>query len=79
MRSESQKRADRKYMDKNYLTFSVKMKKAEYAAIDEYCKKMGISKARFVFWACNSYIKQGKLPPESEVEQVDDNNELPPE
>lgn len=81
MRSDAQKRADREYMDKNYSTFSVKMKKNEYNAISAYCKKMNISKARFVVWACNYFMGQGILPPESEVDQTEDysdsdNNEL---
>lgn len=75
MRSDAQKRADREYMDKNYSTFSVKMKKNEYNAISAYCKKMNISKARFVVWACNYFMDNGELPPESEVDQIEDNTE----
>ncbi len=43
-RSEAQKRADKKYHDKKYKTFSVNAKLEEYAMITEYCTQKGISK-----------------------------------
>ena len=43
-RSEAQKRADKKYHEKKYRTFSVNAKIDEYEMIEEYCKKNGISK-----------------------------------
>lgn len=43
-RSEAQKRADKKYHDKKYRTFSVNAKVDEYEMIAKYCEKNGISK-----------------------------------
>lgn len=71
-RSEAQKRADKKYSAEKYQQLQARVTKAEYAAIDEFCKLHDISKARFIFWACNYFIERGELPPESEVKQIED-------
>ena len=47
-RSEAQKRADKKYHEKKYKTFSVNAKLDEYKMIAEYCEKNGISKNSLV-------------------------------
>lgn len=65
---------NREYNKKTYKNLSAQIKIAEYTAIDEYCKRFGISKARFIFWACNYFIERGELPPESEVDQIEDDN-----
>ena len=65
--TEAQKRAKRKYINKTYSNLQVKLKKAEFFAIDEYCNLHNISKSRFIFWACNYFMMRGELPPESEV------------
>lgn len=70
-RSEAQKRADKKYMEENTKLLQARVKIEEEKVISDYCKKMGISKARFIFWACNDFIKRGELPPESEVVPLD--------
>lgn len=58
---------NREYNKKTYKNLSAQIKIAEYNAIDEYCKRFDISKARFIFWACNYFIERGELPPESEI------------
>lgn len=68
-KSESQKAADKRYKAKNYKNLTVLIKPAEYDAIDKYCNNTGISKSRFIFWACNYFIMAGELPPESEAPQ----------
>lgn len=78
-KSESQKAADKRYKAKNYKNLTVLIKPAEYSAIDNYCKDMGISKSRFIFWACNYFIERGELPPESEAPRVEDDSDSPAE
>lgn len=48
MRTEAQKRANKKYHDKTYRTFTVNAKIAEYEKISEYCDKNDISKAQLL-------------------------------
>lgn len=48
MRTEAQKRANKKYHDKTYKTFTVNAKIAEYEKISEYCDKNEISKAQLL-------------------------------
>lgn len=68
---------NREYNKKTYKNLSAQIKIAEYAAIDEFCKLHDISKARFIFWACNYFMERGELPPESEVKQIeDDSNDI---
>lgn len=74
-KTEAQKAADKRYKAKNYKNLTVLIKPAEYLSIDEFCKFHGISKARFIVWACNDFIKRGELPPESEVDQIEDYND----
>ena len=45
MRTEAQKRADKKYHEKTYKTFTVNAKKAEYEKIELYCNTNNMSKA----------------------------------
>lgn len=65
--TEAQRKAKDKYDKENYRTLQAKIKLNEYNVIDEYCKQFDISKARFIVWACNYFISQGILPPESEI------------
>lgn len=65
--SDAERAAKRRYKEKNYKNLSVYLSPSEYDTINEFCKMMNISKARFVFWACNHFIGQGILPPESEI------------
>ncbi len=48
MRSEAQKRADKKYAAKTYKNLQVSVKISDYKAIDEYCKSKNISKASLI-------------------------------
>lgn len=48
MRTDAQKRADKKYKEKTYKTFTVNAKIAEYEKITEYCENNDISKAQLI-------------------------------
>ena len=51
MRTEAQKRADKKYHEKTYKTFTVNAKIAEYEKIEKYCQEKSISKAQLLLKA----------------------------
>ena len=51
MRTEAQKRADKKYKEKTYKTFSVNAKISEYEKIEKYCQDKSISKAQLLLKA----------------------------
>ena len=51
MRTEAQKRADRKYKEKTYKTFTVNAKIADYEKIEKYCNDKSISKAQLLLKA----------------------------
>ena len=55
MRTDAQKRADKKYKEKTYKTFSVNAKFDEYAMIENYCNDNNISKNKFLLSAA-AYI-----------------------
>lgn len=48
MRSEAQKRADKKYAAKTYKNLQVSVKISDYDEIDKYCKDKDISKASMI-------------------------------
>lgn len=48
MRTEAQKRADKKYKEKTYKTFTVNAKFDEYDKIVKYCNDNNISKAQLL-------------------------------
>ena len=48
MRTEAQKRANKKYKDKTYKTFTVNAKIAEYEKIELFCNTNNISKAQLL-------------------------------
>lgn len=48
MGTEAQKRANKKYHDKTYKTFTVNAKIAEYEKITKYCNDHDISKAQLL-------------------------------
>ncbi len=50
-RSEAQKRADKKYHEKTYKTFTVNAKFDEYDKISEYCSTNDMSKAQLLLKA----------------------------
>ena len=51
MRTEAQKRADKKYHEKTYKTFTVNAKFDQYEKITDYCNSHGISKNSFLLSA----------------------------
>lgn len=58
MMTEAQKRANKKYLEKNYKNLTVKLKFAEIEYIDNYCKSIGLSKAQTIVKAikyCSEY------------------------
>ena len=58
MRTEAQKRADKKYHEKTYKTFTVNAKIADYEKIEKYCNDKSISKAQLIIAACIEYINK---------------------
>ena len=56
LRTEAQKRADKKYHEKTYKTFSVNAKFDEYAMIENYCNSNNISKNKFLLSAATYII-----------------------
>ena len=51
LRTEAQKRADKKYKEKTYKTFTVNAKIADYEKIEKYCNDKSISKAQLLLKA----------------------------
>lgn len=51
MQSEAQKKAVKRYNDKNYKIFSVNAKIDQYIKIDKYCTDNGISKSKLLLTA----------------------------
>ena len=45
------------YNKKNYANISIRIKPNDNTIIDEYCKKTGISKAKFIVRACKYCIE----------------------
>ena len=56
MKTEAQKRANKKYNAKTYRPFTINAKIAEYEKISEYCEKHGISKAQLLLRAADYCI-----------------------
>lgn len=48
MMTEAQKRANKKYLEKNYKNLTVKLKFAEIEFINNFCKSIGLSKAQTI-------------------------------
>lgn len=48
MRTDAQKRADKKYKAKTYKTFSINAKIAEYEIIENFCNDNNISKNKLL-------------------------------
>lgn len=68
MRSEAQKRADKKYHAKTYKTFSVNAKFDEYDKITEYCTRKGISKNALLLRSASYVI-------DNDIDIITDNSE----
>ena len=61
MRTDAQKRADKKYRNRKLNDGTKKQINAtlnidDYAMIDNYCKNSGMSKAQLIVAACKEYI-----------------------
>lgn len=75
--TEAQKRAKARYNAEKGGQISVRVARAEAEAIDKFIKahENEITKTRFIVRACNYFIQRGELPPESEVDQIEDYND----
>ena len=63
MRTEAQKKADKKYRNKKLTDGTKKQINAtlninDYDIIDNYCKNSGMSKAQLIVAACKEYINK---------------------
>ena len=66
MRTDAQKKADKKYRNKKLTDGTKKQINAtldinDYDIIDNYCKNSGMSKAQLIVTACKEYIKNNAL------------------
>ena len=66
MRTDAQKKADKKYRNKKLTDGTKKQINAtldinDYDIIDNYCKNSGMSKAQLIVAACKEYIKNNAL------------------
>lgn len=48
LRSDAQKRAEKKYKEKTYKTFSVNARTSDYEKIDAFCAENNISKSQLL-------------------------------
>ena len=66
MRTDAQKKADKRYRNKKLTDGTKKQINAtldinDYNIIDNYCKNSGMSKAQLIVAACKEYIKNNAL------------------
>ena len=66
MRTDAQKKADKRYRNKKLTDGTKKQINAtldinDYDIIDNYCKNSGMSKAQLIVDACKEYIKNNAL------------------
>lgn len=61
LRTEAQKRADKKYKEKTYKTFSVNARITEYEIIDKFCTDNNISKNQLLLKSA-MYCISHKIP-----------------
>ena len=66
MRTDAQKKADKRYRNKKLTDGTKKQINAtlninDYDIIDNYCKNSGMSKAQLIVVACKEYIKNNAL------------------
>ena len=61
LRTEAQKRADKKYKEKTYKTFSVNARIAEYEIIEKFCTDNNISKNQLLLKSA-LYCISHKIP-----------------
>ena len=66
MRTDAQKKADKRYRNKKLTDGTKKQINAtldinDYDIIDNYCKNSGMSKAQLIVEACKEYIKNNTV------------------
>lgn len=66
MRTDAQKKADKRYRNKKLTDGTKKQINAtldinDYNIIDNYCKNSGMSKAQLIVAACKEYIKNNAV------------------
>ena len=66
MRTDAQKKADKRYRNKKLTDGTKKQINAtldinDYDIIDTYCKNSGMSKAQLIVTACKEYIKNNAV------------------
>ena len=66
MRTDAQKKADKRYRNKKLTDGTKKQINAtldinDYDIIDNYCKNSGMSKAQLIVTACKEYIKNNAV------------------
>ena len=66
MRTDAQKKADKRYRNKKLTDGTKKQINAtldinDYDIIDNYCKNSGMSKAQLIVAACKEYIKNNAV------------------
>ena len=61
LRTEAQKRADKKYKEKTYKTFSVNARISDYEIIDKFCTDNNISKNQLLLKSAMYFISH-KIP-----------------
>ena len=66
MRTDAQKKADKRYRNKKLTDGTKKQINAtldinDYDIIDNYCKNSGMSKAQLIVVACKEYIKNNAV------------------
>ena len=66
MRTDAQKKADKKYRNRKLNDGTKKQINAtlnidDYAMIDDYCTTSGMSKAQLIVTACKEYIKNNAV------------------
>ena len=66
MRTDAQKKADKRYRNKKLTDGTKKQINAtldinDYDIIDSYCKNSGMSKAQLIVAACKEYIKNNAV------------------
>ena len=66
MRTDAQKKADKRYRNKKLTDGTKKQINAtldinDYDIIDNFCKNSGMSKAQLIVAACKEYIKNNAL------------------
>lgn len=73
--SKAHIKASNKYNKANYKQLKANIKPEDYAMIDDYCNKSGVSKAQLIVTACKEYIEKishdsSNVPMPDEIEAL---------